>query len=263
MMRKHLLFSCEGQTLAGTLDQANGTTGLLIVSGGNEIRAGAFSGQAQLADEIARAGWPVFRFDRRGVGDSEGTNASFRGSGPDIASALAAFRDNAPHIRRIVGLGICDAASALILNQDIGFDALILANPWVLDDDNDTAPPPPAAIRARYIQKLRNPGEWRRLLTGAVSPIKLFRGLMAASRPSPAKTTQLAGSLQAELARYSGAVRILIAERDRTAQIFEANWPRKDARIARCPNASHAFAEPDAKLWLYNKIVDEITAQTD
>ncbi len=56
----------------GTLDDAPGTTGLLIVSGGNEVRAGAFAGQARLAAEIAAAGHPVFRFDRRGVGDSTG-----------------------------------------------------------------------------------------------------------------------------------------------------------------------------------------------
>ncbi len=80
MNRKHLAFACEGAQLAGTLDDAEGETGLLLVTGGNETRAGAFSGQAALADGIARAGYPVFRFDRRGVGDSEGYNTGFRHS---------------------------------------------------------------------------------------------------------------------------------------------------------------------------------------
>ena len=37
-MRQHFTFACAGETLAATLDSATGSTGLLIVSGGNEIR---------------------------------------------------------------------------------------------------------------------------------------------------------------------------------------------------------------------------------
>ena len=64
-MRTPLEFACGGDTLFGTLDTAPGQTGLLIVSGGNEIRTGAWAGQAQLAARVAAAGHPVFRFDRR------------------------------------------------------------------------------------------------------------------------------------------------------------------------------------------------------
>ena len=97
-MRRHTLFSCEGSQCVGTIDVATGTTGLLIVSGGNETRAGAWNGQAQLATAIAAAGFPVFRFDRRGVGDSAGTNAGFTGSAPDISAALTAFRQDLPQL---------------------------------------------------------------------------------------------------------------------------------------------------------------------
>ena len=86
MKRLHLSFECREDRCAATLDSAPGTTGLLMVSGGNEIRAGAFNGQSRLAAEIAAAGFPVFRFDRRGIGDSEGTNRGFRKSTKDIAA---------------------------------------------------------------------------------------------------------------------------------------------------------------------------------
>ena len=102
MSRLHLTFECREQRCGATLDSAPGTTGLLIVSGGNEIRAGAFNGQSQLAAEIARAGFPVFRFDRRGIGDSEGTNRGFRRSGRDIAAALLAFRAIAPQVLSLI-----------------------------------------------------------------------------------------------------------------------------------------------------------------
>ena len=50
MTRRHVLFPCEGSLLAGTIDEAPGSTGLLIVSGGNELRSGAL--QPELRDMI-------------------------------------------------------------------------------------------------------------------------------------------------------------------------------------------------------------------
>ncbi|MCZ3268409.1 hypothetical protein NYZ59_19170, partial [Acinetobacter baumannii] len=76
-MRSLIAFPCAGDTLIGTLDAAPGTTGLLIVSGGNEIRCGAHRGMALLAQSVSAAGHPVFRYDRRGIGDSTGENRSF------------------------------------------------------------------------------------------------------------------------------------------------------------------------------------------
>jgi hypothetical protein len=38
-MRRMIDFDCAGDMLVGTLDEGEGTTGLLIVSGGNEIRS--------------------------------------------------------------------------------------------------------------------------------------------------------------------------------------------------------------------------------
>lgn len=96
MTRLSHTFGCGSLLLAGTLDTAPGTTGLLIVSGGNEIRAGAFGGQADMAARIAAAGFPVFRFDRRGVGDSEGENRGFRHSAKDLSAAIEAFRAMVP-----------------------------------------------------------------------------------------------------------------------------------------------------------------------
>ena len=119
------------------------------MSGGNEVRAGAFNGASRLAGEIAAKGFPVFRFDRRGVGDSEGENRGYRKSRKDIAAALLAFRALAPQVERVVAFGNCDAATALMLASGAECDALVLSNPWAIDDETDTTPSP-AAIRSRY-----------------------------------------------------------------------------------------------------------------
>lgn len=252
MTRRHLAFACLGDTLVGTLDDAPAATGLLLVTGGNEVRAGAFSGQAQLAARIAEAGHPVFRFDRRGLGDSTGENRGFRESGPDIAAALTAFRGEKPDLKRIVAFGNCDAASALMLAAGAGCDALILANPWTIEQDDGA--PPPAAIRDRYAAKLRDPKELLRLATGKVSLRKLAGGIGRALRPAPPPTT-LAQEMKAGLDTFSGPVRLLIAERDRTAQAFLASWDPADERLARCAGASHAFVEPAARQWLFEQLI--------
>ena len=252
-MRRHLAFTCQGEQLIGTLDHAQGTAGLLIVSGGNELRSGAFAGQAQLATRIAHAGYPVFRFDRRGVGDSEGENGTFRNSAPDIAAALAAFRDHVPHIERVVAFGNCDAASALMLAGGASCDALALSNPWTLEGDAvETAPP--RAIRAHYRQRLADPVAIRRLLSGKVSFAKLLGSLKAATAPPP-PASSLAQEMAQAIEGFGGQVRFLVAERDRTGQAFQATWDTRDARIARCPDASHAYVETEARDWLFHQLV--------
>ena len=254
MSRRHFAFDCAGGALAATLDEASGTTGLLIVSGGNETRAGAFSGHAHLAARIAAAGHPVLRFDRRGVGDSEGVNMGFRHSAEDIAAALAAFRTRCPSLARVVAFGNCDAASALMLAGGAGCEALVLSNPWTFEDDQADAPPPPSAIRARYAEKLKNPRELLRLLRGQVDFAKLARGLAGAVKPSAAPSG-LAETMATGLRGFAGPVRILIAERDRTGQAFLAGWKADDPRLRRCAGASHAYVEPDAREWLFAELL--------
>ncbi len=263
MSRRHLIFACEGNTLVGTLDEASGETGLLLVTGGNEIRSGAFSGQAQLAARIAAAGYPVFRFDRRGVGDSTGDNRGFSEGRADIEAALAIFRREAPHLTRVVGFGNCDAASALMLASGAGCDALVLANPWTIEHDDDA--PPPDAIRGRYAAKLRDPRELARLATGKVSLRKLAGGLSRALRSAPAPTS-LAQEMKAGLSGFDSPVNFIVAARDRTGQAFLSAW-EADPRIERCPDATHAFVEPHARDWLFDRLLaalkDEQARQLD
>ena len=260
-MRHQLSFACEGATLAASLDEAPGSTGLLIVSGGNEIRSGAHRGMTMLAARIADAGHPVFRFDRRGIGDSEGANGGFESSGPDISAAIAAFREAAPHVTRIVGFGNCDAASALLLHQPLALDGLIVANPWTYDGEAEEADgpalPPAAAIRARYLSRLKDPKSLLRLLKGEVDFRKLFRGLSALKAPvAPATPDSLAARIDNAVAILRVPATILLATGDRTAQAFIENCPSTLNRVPveRLASASHSFAGDDAD-WLFQRIL--------
>jgi exosortase A-associated hydrolase 1 len=245
-MRHHLTFPCEGAVLAGTLDEGSRRAGLLIVSGGNEIRVGAHRGMAILAQCLAAQGFPVFRFDRRGIGDSEGSNGGFRSSGPDIATAIAAFRQAAPDVQRIVAFGNCDAATALVLHK-AEVDALVLANPWVIEVVDDL--PPPAAIKEHYSRRLRDPKAWGALLSGKLNVGAALRGLKRIAEATPPQG--LADQFAVALASFGGPVTILLAERDNTAIAFADAWQsgaynalrkRSDAATVKLDSASHSFA---------------------
>ncbi|MGV3510568.1 MAG: hydrolase 1, exosortase A system-associated [Novosphingobium sp.] len=258
MTRRHLTFTCAGATLVGTLDReaASHATGLLIVSGGNELRSGAWSGQAQLAARIASEGFPVFRYDRRGIGDSEGENLSFRHSGSDIAAALAAFRSAAPHVSRIVAFGNCDAAAALMLNAPaLAIDALVLANPWTIDGEEAPQAMPASAIRSRYLAKLANPREVWRLLSGGVDLVKLAKGLRKATSSAPVPAG-LVEEMKTGLSAFTGTATILLASRDRTAQMFSEAWDNADPRIRRIDSASHSFSDEAAREWLHARLIE-------
>ena len=211
---------------------------------------------------VAKAGFPVFRFDRRGVGDSEGENRGFRKSKRDIASARDAFLALAPEVERVVAFGNCDAASALMLSGGEGFDALVLANPWTIEDEAaDPAETLPAgAIRERYFRKLKDPSEIRRLLSGGVNLGKLARGVLRAARAPADAPTGLTGEMRAGLAGFAGPVSFLLAGADRTAQAFEQNWGSDDPRIERCEGAGHAFVAPEHREWLEKRILAALRA---
>lgn len=251
-MRKLIAFDCRGESLLGTLDPADGATGLLIVSGGNEIRVGAHRGMALLAARLAAAGVPVFRFDRRGVGDSSGENGGYASSGPDIAAAAAAFRANAPGVRRIIGFGNCDAATALVLfGREAGIDRLILSNPWVIEPTDDL--PPAAAIRARYAERLRDPREWRRLLTGGVDLRKLVNGL----RKVFSKQSHTEESLADRFFRATPRdATVVLANRDATARAFAGEAAKRHwaGKIVTIDTASHSYARAGDADALYEAI---------
>ncbi|MEY4239553.1 MAG: hypothetical protein RL339_2154 [Pseudomonadota bacterium] len=264
MSRRHVTFACEGSELVGSLDPAPGRTGLLIVTGGNELRSGPWSSQAQIAEKVALAGFPVFRFDRRGVGDSAGENAGFTGSSSDIAAAIAAFRAHVPTLKRIVAFGNCDAASALMLTGGAGLDALVLANPWTFEPEAEPTPAaeaepaptpmPPSVLRRHYIKRLTDPRALWRLLTGKVQLGQMAASLAEAVHSDGAPSS-LAQLLADGLAEFGGSATILLAENDRTAQAFLANWDKADQRLRKCPGASHSFVEPQARIWLQGQIL--------
>ena len=269
MTRRFTRIACEDEMLAATLDSAPGTTALLIVSGGNEIRSGAHAGMAQLALRISAAGFPVLRYDRRGIGESTGENKGFLGSAAEIAAA-AQFLRREHQIKQIVAFGNCDAATALALfGPDAGLDGYILANPWVIESLVDRAADEPtlssAAIRSRYWDRIRNPRTIIDLVSGKIDIKKLLKGLRQASRSEG--NSNLSLRLRDALSGMKSDCQILVAKRDTTGRAFLAAWNSQDfattrsnaaITLATLDSASHSFADVEARQWLTEKILDRL-----
>ncbi len=259
-MRHLLTFDCAGAELAGSLDEAPGSTGLLMVTGGSQTRVGSHRMFERLAAGLAADGIPCFRYDRRGVGDSGGADPGFRGSGPDLSAARAAFRAAQSQLTRVIGFGLCDGATALALCGE-RLDGLILANPWLVEAE--AGQPPPAAIRARYRERLLSRTGWRDLLTGAVSYRKLLGGLAKIARPADG---DLAQEVARALRRQRAPIRLILARGDATAIAAEAEW-RKPAfapiraragAIIPVDTDSHTFARPGDEQALASAVRDAL-----
>tara|TARA_R110001606_G_scaffold105716_3_gene230043 strand:+ start:34960 stop:35781 length:822 start_codon:yes stop_codon:yes gene_type:complete len=272
MTRSFHRIACEHGMLAATLDGGKGPTALLIVSGGNEIRSGAHSGMARLALRISEQGFPVLRYDRRGIGESSGDNQEFLGSAEEIAAAVKFLRQEQPHVKSVIAFGNCDAATALALfGPAAGIDGYILANPWVIEASNepDTAEPTMSAgaIRSRYWDRIKNPRTIIDLLSGKIDFGKLLKGLKQAARSE--ETSALSLQLRDALSGLDENTHILLAKRDTTARAFLAAWNSPDFESVRrqsavtvdtLDSASHSFADEAAKNWLTEKLLEALRA---
>src|SRR4051812_5778943 len=212
-MRRLLSFDCEGAELAASLDEGGEATGMLLVTGGSQTRIGSHRMYERLSKALSERGFSCFRFDRRGVGDSNGEDAGFRSSGPDVVAAAKAFRNACPKLERLFGFGLCDGASALAMfGLSAGLDGLILVNPWLVETQADE--PAPAAIRAHYRKRLLSLEGWKKILSGTVDYNKLFRGVLRMSKDQGSSLAEeAAGALRASGVRAW----LILAEEDATA----------------------------------------------
>lgn len=233
-MRRLLTVTCERALLGATIDGDRGSTGLLFVTGGTQTRIGSHRLFERLAADLGAAGHPCFRFDRRGVGDSEGMDPGWRGSGPDIKAAAAAFRRERRGLDRIVGLGLCDGASALALHgAGAGLQGAILVNPWFVESEADA--PPAAAIKDHYRKRLLSTEGWKKIASGSVDYKKLLRGVRKIAAPGE---STLGDELASAIEQDQIPVALVLAGGDATAIAAAEIWNSK--RFARIRESSAA-----------------------
>lgn len=229
MRERPLLFNCDGEVLLGILSQAQqpADCGVLIIVGGPQYRAGSHRQFVLLARQLATAGYSNLRFDYRGMGDSSGAMQDFRTVGADIDTAVQALRQAVPQLRRIVLLGLCDAASAALMHgTHLPFvSGLVLLNPWVRSETSLAQ----AQIKHYYSARIGDSRFWRKLLRGDVDCGAALREFLQRART--AWTSQAAPSndsavfqdaMAAGLRHFDGDVLLVLSGNDLTAQEFRA-----------------------------------------
>jgi len=261
---EHVLnFACAGEELLGivTAPEQPKPIGVLITVGGPQYRVGSHRQFLLLARALARAGYPVMRFDYRGMGDSTGDLRNFEAVNDDIAAAIDAFRLQCPNVLKIVLWGLCDAASASLLywdaTQDVRISGFVLLNPWVRSEATLAR----THIRHYYGQRLMEGEFWRKLITGKVGYGRAVSGfvwnlLSARQSKIEAIVTEAALPFQKRMARglgrFSGSVLLILSGNDYTAKEFlgivanDSTWLRifESRKISRIdlPRADHTFS---------------------
>lgn len=255
-----IVFSCKGSALVGVLHRpraAQRGVAVLIVVGGPQYRVGSHRQFVSSARALSDAGYPVLRFDYRGMGDSEGAYAGFEDVGDDLRAAIDALCMSCTPRQGVVLLGLCDAASAALMyaRSDARVAGMILMNPWVRTEQSQAA----VVVRRYYTARLLQRDFWRKLLGGgfdfAGSISSLLGNLARATGTTSARTpVDFIGAMRSGLQQFEGPVLIIQSGRDLTADEFRAlcrsdeAWQRALARSSvesvEMTQADHTFSGP-------------------
>ncbi len=174
------LFECAGNTLLGILAKPENPsdTGVVVIVGGPQYRAGSHRQFVLLSRSLASAGFAVLRFDYRGMGDSEGEQRTFENVSDDVGAGIDALKAHLPDVKKIVLWGLCDGASAALLycqeTLDVRVAGLCLLNPWVRSDVSLAQ----TQVKHYYSKRLREREFWLKLASGKVA-IKALTGLLS------------------------------------------------------------------------------------
>ncbi len=224
------LFACEGDTLLGILSrpQAPAQTGVVVIVGGPQYRVGSHRQFVLLSRALAGAGYPVLRFDYRGMGDSTGTQRDFEVISADIAAAIDTLQQRLPAVKQVALWGLCDGASAALLycgaTRDPRVCGLCLLNPWVRSEASLAR----TQVRHYYRQRLMQKEFWLKLLRGRVAKsavsglIQKIRLASAAPDKHRIDTGQTAFQhrMAAAWHRFDGHLLLLLSADDYTAKEF-------------------------------------------
>ena len=267
-------FWCEGCQLVAILHSGRpgAREGVLVVVGGPQYRVGSHRQFVRLARTLSMHGYPVLRFDYRGMGDSEGEQRSFQHVDSDIRAALDVFQQSNPALETVNIFGLCDAASAALLYGplDERVRGLLLVNPWVRTSYSEAR----TYLRHYYPSRLLAWSLWKKLFAGNFDARAAWQSLRnnlqqvagghgAASNGS---ANILATRMAQSLGRYSGRVLLALSGADLTAAEFESEVDNSEewrkllsadrVEVLRISNADHTLSRREWSDALCEGIVD-------
>ena len=265
VIERALVFGGRVEPLFGVLHDPSlpAETAIVVVVGGPQYRAGSHRQFVHLARAIAEAGYPVLRFDYRGMGDSAGEQRSFTEVSSDIRDAIDEVQHQLPSVRRIVLWGLCDGASAALLfchsNHDPRVQGLCLANPWV----RSAATLARTHLKHYYLRRMLERDFWVKLQQGKVGMTALAAlanniGLsLMKRRQSTMDHRSYQSCMAVALGRFNGNVLLLLSGNDLTAKEFiehamnDSEWllalQNRGLKREDLPGIDHTFSDGAAR----------------
>lgn len=269
-----LHFMCNDECLFGVLALPLGASkevGVLIVVGGPQYRVGSHRQFVLLARRLAQAGYAALRFDVRGMGDSTGEFPGFELLEPDIEAGIGALMREVPSVRRVVLWGLCDGASAALMNAVAlhNLAGLVLLNPWVRYADTEAR----TQVKQYYARRLLEPAFWRKLLAGQVQMGAAFSELTLKLRQGwrpPPKSKAMPVDYRDRMARgalNSGLPQLyILSGRDYvSAEFLEFSrmhsalrklWQLEGVERLDLPSADHTFSSSEVRIQVEDGTLD-------
>ena len=261
------LFGCDSDTLLGILarPETPAQIGVAVIVGGPQYRVGSHRQFVLLSRALAGAGYPVLRFDYRGMGDSTGAQRDFEAVSADIAAAIDALQRRLPAVKQVALWGLCDGASAALLycgaTRDPRVSGLCLLNPWVRSEASLAR----TQVKHYYRRRLMQKEFWLKLMRGRIAAgavgglLQKIRLAMAA--PDRHRTDTEHTAFQHRMAaawdQFDGHLLLLLSGDDYTAKEFaeyagaDPAWKnyQDHARLQRheISRADHTCSTPSAR----------------
>jgi uncharacterized protein len=238
-------FQSNGSSLVGIVDVPERPLqrGVLLVADGSQYRVGSHRQFTLLSRMLAGRGIPVMRFDRRGMGDSDGDPQGGEEINEDMRAALKEFSVHLPEMDEIVlvALGDAAAAAAFYAPLDLRVRGLVLLNPQVRTPQAEAM----AALRHHYLARLGDAAFWKKVASGQLdftaSAAALRRNLRQAAHE---RRAALPRRMVASLAHFPGRVLVVLGGADPCAHEAGRLLLRHHVRCRRVEiaGADHAFA---------------------
>ncbi|NTV70749.1 MAG: hydrolase 1, exosortase A system-associated [Azonexaceae bacterium] len=264
MNEKPIVIEREAGPLIGMLHPAAGNQEigvLMMVAGGPQYRIGGHRQLVLWARKISSCGFPVFRFDFGGMGDSYGEYVEFDNVEDDINAAIDRFFKETPSLKQIVLWGECNACSAALFHAytDPRIKGLVMLNPWVRTEQGQAK----AVIKHYYLDRLKQRSFWIKVFSlkfdfvdsmrSAIQMISLARGASATKPQITAKNAvdrskPLPERMLEGLSRFKGRIMLVMSGRDMVAREFDdllQTAPVWQERLAACALVRHDLQYAD------------------
>jgi exosortase A-associated hydrolase 1 len=252
----------------------------MVLAGGPQYRVGGHRQSTLWARRLAEEGYPVFRFDYRGVGDSHGEFRGYDFIDDDIRAAIDRFAQEQPGLTEIVLWGECNAASAILFYayRDARVRGLVLLNPWARTQEGQAR----TLLRHYYLSRLKDPGFWRKVAGLRFNPLAALGDLARnaylgfksrasrANRPAAeyptaplSRDAPLPERLLAGFSRFQGPAMLVMSGRDLIARefdeviranpgVWEAGFRAKPCTRHDTHDGDHTFASAEQRARVVN-----------